>query len=154
MDPKLTLDVLTNNLGFIPDMLATFARSPIAFNAWATMRGSLNRVLDLKTRELISLAVSEVNGCNYCLAVHSYAAEKARVLPNDIILARQGHATDPKRDAAVQFTRKDIEIRGQVSDTDVQASRADYTEAIAIEIVTLIAVYSLTNFFNNVINLI
>ncbi len=31
---------------------------------------------------------------------------------DDIILARKGHATDPKRDAAVQFARKVIEARG------------------------------------------
>ncbi|WPU96985.1 peroxidase-related enzyme [Mucilaginibacter sabulilitoris] len=153
VDSKPTLDAFAKNLGFTPNMLATFARSPIAFNAWATMRNSLNRTLDLKTRELISLAVSEVNGCNYCLAVHSYAANKAKLPVEEIVLARKGHASDPKRDAAVQFARKIIEARGQVSDADVEAVReAGYTDANVIEIVTLVAVYSLTNFFNNVID--
>jgi uncharacterized peroxidase-related enzyme len=150
-DSKPTLDVFTKNLGFTPNMLATFAQSPIAFNAWATFRGSLNKALDLKTRELISLIVSEVNGCNYCLAVHSFAADKAKLPADEIILARKGHATDPKRDAAVQFARKVIEARGQVSDADLKAVRdAGYTDANVIEIVALVAVYSLTNFFNNV----
>lgn len=152
-DSKPTLDAFAKNLGFTPNMLATFARSPIAFNAWATMRSSLNRTLDLKTRELISLVVSEVNGCNYCLAVHSYAADKARLPADEIVLARRGHASDPKRDAAVQFARKVIEARGQVSDADVEAvCDAGYTEANVIEIVTLVAMYSMTNFFNNVID--
>ena len=150
-DSKPTLDMFTKNLGFTPNMLATFAKSPIAFNAWATLRGSLNRALDLKTRELISLAVSEVNGCNYCLAVHSYAADKAKLPADEIILARKGHAIDPKRDAAVQFARKVIETRGQVSEPDLKAViDAGYTDANVIEIVALVAVYSLTNFFNNV----
>src|SRR6185503_19931734 len=34
-DSKLTLDAFTKNLGFTPNMMATFAASPIAFNAWA-----------------------------------------------------------------------------------------------------------------------
>jgi hypothetical protein len=46
-------------------MLAPFAQSPIAFNAWAAIRSSLSKTLDMKAREAISLIVSEVNGCNY-----------------------------------------------------------------------------------------
>ncbi|SIO64350.1 uncharacterized peroxidase-related enzyme [Bradyrhizobium erythrophlei] len=151
-DCKPTLDAFTKNIGFTPNMMATFAQSPIAFNAWATLLGSLSKALDVKTRDSIGLAVSEVNGCNYCLTVHSFTAEHMAKLPADeIILARKGHATDPKRDAAVQFARKVIETRGNVSDADLKAVRdAGYTDANLMEIVALVAMYSLTNFFNNV----
>jgi uncharacterized peroxidase-related enzyme len=143
--------MFTKNIGFTPNMLATFAQSPIAFNAWATFRSSLNHALDVKTREAISLAVSELNGCNYCLEVHSFAAGMAKMPADEIILARKGHATDPKRDAAVQFASKIIETRGKVSDNDLKAIRdAGYTDANVMEIVALVAMYSLTNFFNNV----
>src|SRR5215470_4818515 len=151
-DSKLTLDTITKNIGFTPNMMAIFAQSPIAFNAWDALLGSLSKALDVKTRDSIALAVGEVNGCNYCLAVHSFAAEHMAKLPADeIILARKGHASDPKRDAAVQFARKVIETRGQVTDADVKAVRdAGYTDANIIEIIALVAMYSLTNFFNNV----
>ncbi|ANN70307.1 carboxymuconolactone decarboxylase family protein [Bordetella bronchialis] len=151
-DSKPTLDGFTRNIGFTPNMMATFAQSPIAFNAWAALLGSLSKALDVKTRDSIGLAVSEVNGCNYCLTVHSFtAAHMAKMPAEDIILARKGHATDPKRDAALQFARKVIEARGQVSDADLQAVRdAGYTDANIMEIVALVAMYSLTNFFNNV----
>jgi len=151
-ESKATLDAFTKNIGFTPTMMAAFAQSPIAFNAWAALLGSLSKALDVKTRDSIGLAVSEVNGCNYCLGVHSFTAEHmARMSGDDIILARKGHAEDPKRDAAVQFARKVIETRGQVGDADVRAVReAGYTEANVIEIVALVAMYSLTNFFNNV----
>ena len=150
-ESKPNLDIFTRNIGFTPNMLASFALSPIAFNAWASLRGSLSKSVDLKTRESISLVVSEVNGCNYCLAVHSHGAERARMPADEIILARKGHASDPKRDAAVQFARKVIETRGKVGDADVNAVRdAGYTDANVMEIVALVAMYSLTNFFNNV----
>ncbi|MGY2805715.1 MULTISPECIES: carboxymuconolactone decarboxylase family protein [unclassified Bradyrhizobium] len=151
-DSKPTLDAFTKNIGFTPNMLACFAQSPVAFNAWADLIGSLSKTLDVKTRDSIGLAVSEVNGCNYCLTVHSYTAEHMAKLPaNDIILARQGHASDPKRDAALQFARKVIQSRGQVSDTDLKTVRdAGYTDANIMEIIALVAMYSLTNFFNNV----
>lgn len=151
-DSKPTLDAFSKNIGFTPNMIATFAHSPIAFNAWATLLGSLSKALDVKTRDSIGLAVSEVNGCNYCLTVHSFTAEHmAKLSAEDITLARKGHASDPKRDAAVDFARKVIETRGKVSHDDVQAVRdAGYTDANVMEIVALVAMYSLTNFFNNV----
>src|SRR4051794_8722259 len=151
-ESKPTLDAFTKNIGFTPNMMAAFAQSPIAFNAWATLLGSLSKALDVKTRDSIGLAVSEVNGCNYCLAVHSFTAERMARLPgDDIVLARKGHATDRKRDAAVQFARKVIESRGHVSDADLKAVRdAGHSDANIIEIVALVAMYSLTNFFNNV----
>ncbi|MCO4862001.1 peroxidase-related enzyme [Cupriavidus sp. WGlv3] len=151
-ESKPTLDAFTRNLGFTPNMMATFAQSPIAFNAWATLLGSLSKALDVKTRDSIGLAVSEVNGCNYCLTVHSFTAEHmARLAADEIILARRGHATDPKRDAAVQFARKVIETRGNVTDADFKAVRdAGYTDANIMEIVALVAMFSLTNFINNV----
>jgi uncharacterized peroxidase-related enzyme len=151
-DSKPTLELFTRNIGFTPNMMATFALSPIAFNAWATLLGSLSKALDVKTRDSIGLAVSEVNGCDYCLSVHSFTAERmAKLSADEIIIARQGHAIDPKRHAAVQFARKVIETRGKVSDADLQAVRdAGYTDAHVIEIIALVAMYSLTNFFNNV----
>src|SRR4030081_720119 len=95
-------------------MMATFSQSPIAFNAWATLRGSLSKVLDVKTRDSIGLAVSEVNGCNYCRRVDSFAAEHMARLPADeLLLARKGHASAPKRDAAIQFAHRVMEPRAK-----------------------------------------
>ena len=75
-------------------------------------------------RDSIGLAVSKVNGCNYCLTVHSFTAEHMAKLPADeIMLARKGHASDPKRDAAVRFARKAIETRGKVSDRRSESGR-------------------------------
>jgi uncharacterized peroxidase-related enzyme len=151
-DSKPTLDGFTKSIGFTPNMMAAFAQSPIAFNAWASLLGSLSKTLDVKTRDSIGLAVSEVNGCDYCLTVHSFTAEHmAKLTADDIILARKGRASDPKRNAAVQFARKVVETSGHVSDADLKAIRdAGYTDANVMEIVALVAMYSMTNFFNNV----
>jgi hypothetical protein len=60
-----------STIGFSPNMMVTFAQSPIAFNTWVTLFGSLSKALDVKTSDSIGLAVSEGNGYNYCLTVHS-----------------------------------------------------------------------------------
>lgn len=75
----------------------------------------------------------------------------AKLPADEIILARKGHAIEPKRDAAVQFARRVIESRGKVSEADLKAVRdAGHTDANVVEIIALVAMYSLTNFFNNV----
>ena len=69
--------------------------------------------------------------------------KREQVPADEIILARKDHATDPKRDAAIQFARKVIQTRGQVSDSDLKAVRdAGYTDANVMEIVALVAMYS------------
>jgi AhpD family alkylhydroperoxidase len=137
----------------IPEQVPADSRPALACNAWATLLGSLSKALDVKTRDSIGLAVSKVNGCNDCLTVHSSTAEHMAKLPaTEIILPRKGHAIDPKRDAAIQFARKVIETRGQVSDSDLTAVRcAGYTDANIMQIVALAAMmYSLMNVFKNV----
>jgi AhpD family alkylhydroperoxidase len=103
-----------------------------------------SKALDAKTRAGIGLAVAEANGCSHCLAVHRFAAKHVAKLPADeIILARLGHASDPRRDAAIQFARRIIETRGEVSDGDLRAVRdAGYTAANLEEIAALVAMYS------------
>src|SRR3954468_9522447 len=147
-ESKPTLEAFASNIGFTPNMMAAFANSPIAFKACAALLGSLSKALDVKTRDSIGLAVSEVNGCNYCLTVHSFTAEHmAKLSADEIILARKGLAKDSKRNAALQFARKVIETSGHVSDADLKAVRgAGYTDANVMEIVALVAQYSLTNF--------
>jgi uncharacterized peroxidase-related enzyme len=143
-DSKPIFDRFAKNIGFTPNMMATFTQSPIAFHSWAAPRGASSKALDVKTRASIGLAVSEANGCNDCLTVHRFTAEHLAKLPADeIILARKGHASDPKRGAAIQFARKVIETRGKVSDADLKAVRdAGYSDANVMEIVALAAMYS------------
>ena len=141
---KPTLDRVTKDIGLTSNMMATWAQSPIAANSSAALLGAVSKTLDVKTRASIGLAVSEANGCNDCLTLHSFTAEHMAKLPADeIIHARKGHASDPKRDAAIQFARKVIETRGKVSDADLKAVRdAGYTDANVMEIVALVAMYS------------
>jgi AhpD family alkylhydroperoxidase len=76
--------------------------------------GSLAKTLDVKTRDGIALAVSEADGCDYCLAAHSYIATNlAKIAPDEIELNRKGRSADPKRQAAVAFAKAVIETRGR-----------------------------------------
>jgi alkylhydroperoxidase family enzyme len=52
--------------------------SPNVLSGWLGLMSNLSKTLDVKTRDSIALAVSQANGCNYCLAAHSYAPGSRR----------------------------------------------------------------------------
>ena len=118
------LEKVGKMLGFVPNLHRLMAISPPALTGWAGLMGSLSTTLDVKTRDGIALAVSEADGCNYCLAAHSYSARNlAKVDENEIAINREGRSADPKRQAAIMFAKRLIETAGKVSDEEFEAVR-------------------------------
>jgi len=53
--------------------------SPAAYQAVATLQSYVDKSgLDAKLRELIKIRVSQINGCAYCLAMHTRDARTLR----------------------------------------------------------------------------
>ena len=126
--PKESQEILSEigqMLGFVPNIQRVMARSPHVLEGWWSLRESLFKTLDANTRHAVALAASEVNGCNYCLAVHSQMAAKVGQLSSgEITLLREGKSSDPKRAAAAQFARQVVAKRGKVSDDDLASVKA------------------------------
>ncbi|MGR4928009.1 carboxymuconolactone decarboxylase family protein [Bradyrhizobium sp. CAR08] len=153
VDSKPILDNVDKMLGFVPNLHRLMSISPNVLSGWATLMASLAKTLDIKTRDGIALAVSEADGCDYCLAAHSFMAGNLTKIPADEIeLNREGRSIDPKRQAAVAFAKALIETRGKVSDAQFTAVRdAGWTDANIVEMIALTAQFLLTNFINNAV---
>ncbi len=147
-----TVERVGATLGFAPVMFTTIASNPIVLEAVTTLQGTMSRVLDARTRHAIALAVSQVNECDYCLALHTYVSSQfGGMSTEDIDLARAGSSVDPKRAAAARFARRVVETRGQVADADLADVRdAGYTDPEVLAIITVAVQALLTNFINNV----
>ena len=89
-ESKPILDNVDKMLGFVPNLHRLMSISPNALSGWATLMGSLAKTLDVKTRDGIALAVSEADGCDYCLAAHSFIAGKPGQNPGGRNRAEQG----------------------------------------------------------------
>ncbi|WP_027820085.1 carboxymuconolactone decarboxylase family protein [Paraburkholderia bannensis] len=102
--------------------------------------------------EAIKLAVSEVAGCDYCVAAHTLAGKFAGLSPEAMKQVRAGEATgDEKRDALVRFVRTLVKTHGTVPQADVNAVReAGYTEQQIVETALAIASITFTNLVNRV----
>src|SRR5512144_1012968 len=130
------LEGVKKQLGIVPNMFRLIANSPAALKGYVGLSDALNRgALPAPTRERIALAVAEVNGCAYCLSAHTYLGRNLAKLDDAEMSAnRNGSSNDPKADAAVRFAVKVAQLRGHVSDPDLQAVRsAGYSDAQVIE---------------------
>lgn len=147
------LDQVVKQLGSAPNLFRLAAVSPTALEGYLGLFGALGKGrLPAATRERIALAIAEFNGCGYCLSAHTYlGANLAKLSPEEIAANRQGRSSDTKANAAVGFALKIAELRGRVSDQDLNAVRvAGYDDAQIIEIVQHVALNIWTNYLNEV----
>lgn len=149
-----SLKAVNNLLGSVPNMFRLIGNSPQTLEGYLGLNGALgNGSLDAPTRERIALAVAEVNGCNYCLAAHTYLGTNlAKLSADEIETNRRGSSNNTRAAAVVSFAVKVTKNRGQVTDADIQAVRdAGYSDAEIVEIVGHVGLNTLTNYINEVL---
>ena len=149
---KQLLDAARAKLGVVPNMLKTMAQSPAVLEAYLNFSGALGGGrLDARLREQIALLSAEANGCGYCASAHTAIGKMVGLGEDAILAARRGDAADARTVAALKFARTVIVNRGQVSDADLQAVKADgYTDGEIGEIVANVALNIFTNYFNEI----
>src|SRR5258708_23670116 len=132
--------------GKVPNTFAAIgALAPAALNA-VLAAGSLSK----QDQETIKLLVSEIAGCDYCVAAHSLLGKMAGLAPEVLKQIRAGQATgDARRDALVRFVRNLVQTRGTISEQEFSAIKAaGYTDQHLVDISLAIAVTTFTNIFN------
>ncbi len=147
------LEAVKKMLGSVPNLFRMVGNSPAALEGYLGLNSALSKgMLDAKTRERIALAVAEINGCDYCLAAHSYLGKNLAKLDDvEIAANRGGTSADPKARAAIHFATQIVKARGHVSAVELQnVKTAGYDDAEVIEIISHVALNTLTNYINNV----
>ncbi|HBN78256.1 MAG TPA: peroxidase [Planctomycetaceae bacterium] len=139
-------------LGRVPNLMQTLGHSTSALGGYLSLNESLSQgTLSARDRERIALTVAEHHGCEYCLAAHSAIGKMVGLNPNQIIESRNGHASDSKADALLQFVHRVLESNGQIDDSDLDQFLAEgYSKGEVAEVIAHISLSVLTNFFNNV----
>lgn len=78
---------LEKNFGKLPEVFQAMGRNGDFLEAMLNLSNACGKGLDAKTKELIIIAVSAVNGCTYCLDAHRSAALLAGVTDDEITAA-------------------------------------------------------------------
>ena len=148
------LEGLKRSLGFVPNLFAVFAESPAALRGGlAIFEAFSTSSLAPAEQQLVMLAVSEANDCQYCVAAHSTLARRfAKVDPALVDATRRREPlADAKLDALVAFTRKVVEQRGMLTEADLAAFlKSGYTKAQVIEVLLGVGMKTFNNYVDHI----
>jgi uncharacterized peroxidase-related enzyme len=150
---KPILENIQKSFGFVPNLMATFANSPVVLQGYLALDGAFEKgAFSPIERQLILLAASEENKCGYCAAAHSAIAKAFLNAPAETIAAvRDGKPlTDKKQNALVNLVREIVRERGFASPATVEAFlAAGYEKPQVMELLLGVALKTVSNYLDH-----
>ena len=146
---KAIFENLEKNLGFVPNLYATYAFSDTALGDYLALQNRKSS-LKAKEREIVNLVVSQINECEYCLAAHTALGKMNGFSDDQILEIRGGTASfDAKFDALAKFTR-DITINRSKPSAEALDNffAAGYTEENLVDTIIVIGDKIISNFIH------
>lgn len=142
--------ILKQKIGSLPNIFLHMGHSEPALRTYLSLSEAASHgVFPAQLREKIALTVAEANHCNYCLAAHTAIAHGLGVDNADILEARLGHSQDKKTGAILEFVKKVVEQRAQISSQEVaRLKELGVTDQELVDLVALITLNIFTNYFN------
>ena len=143
-------DNLNKALGFVPNLYATYAHSDTALENYLNFANAKTS-LSAKEKEVVNLAVSQVNDCIYCLSAHTAIGKMNGFSDAQILELRTGRASfNDKLDALARLARNITENRGN-TDTEVLENffAQGYTKANLIDTISLVGDKTISNYIHS-----
>ncbi len=143
-------DNLNKALGFVPNLFATYAHSDTALENYLNFSNAKTS-LSNKEKEAVNLAVSQVNGCDYCLSAHTAIGKMNGFTDEQILELRAGNASfDTKLDALATLAKNITENRGNADQNVIDGFfAAGYTKGNLIDTIVLVGDKTISNYINN-----
>jgi len=144
-------DQLHKGLGFVPNLYASFAHSETALGTYLALQNAKSS-LKPKEREIVNLIVSQVNGCQYCLAAHTALGKMLGFSDEQVMAIRKAQIDfDPRLDALAKFVREVTEKRGHASDATKDTLMADgWTEGQIVDVLIVVGDKIVSNYLHAV----
>lgn len=135
-----------------------WGRSPLLFMAVALLYGVLDRKrspIDPVLRSLLTVRVSQINGCRFCVDVNSATLAK-RAGSMDKVLAldhwRESELFDARETAALEYAEAMTDTRLQVGDVLLGRLAQYFGEDEIVELTGLISFQNLSSKFNSALD--
>jgi AhpD family alkylhydroperoxidase len=150
---QVLFDNLKKNIGKVPNLYATMALSQNALGTYLALQGAKSS-LKAKEKEVINLAVSQVNECDYCLAAHTAIGKLNGFTDEQILEIRTGAVSfDSKLNALAALAKNFVETHGKVNPALVdQFFAAGYTNENLVDAIVVMGDKMITNYLHGVTN--
>ena len=140
--------------GFLPNLLAGLAEAPAVLDGYLTLADILDTAsLSEAEKQVVLIAGSVVNNCDYCVAAHSTAAAELALPAGTVAALRTGRPIDDaKLQALRRFTEALIVKQGWVEADEVDDFLAvGFSRQQALEVVLAIALKTISNYANRLL---
>jgi uncharacterized peroxidase-related enzyme len=144
-------DTLKKGVGFVPNIYAAMAHSKNALGSYLQFSGAATS-LSKKEKDVIDLAVSQVNECRYCQSAHTAIGKMNGFTDDQIIELRKGVASwDSKINILAQTAQRISATRGKIGTEATDAFHAaGYTKENLVDLIMAVGIITITNIFHNV----
>ncbi len=143
--------------GFVPNMLAGLAESPVALKGYMALSDLFaHSKLTPVEQQVVLLAASIENECEYCSSVHTVIATNTAKVPAPVIeaLRNGGKLPDAKLDALATFTRTVVRKRGRVDEAIVKPLiEAGFQPAHVLDVMLGITMKTLSNYSHHIVGM-
>jgi len=147
------LETVKGKYGFIPNLLGNMVEAPATARAYLALGDLLAETSFSPTeQQVVMMAASRINECEYCLGAHSAAALMQKV-PADVVesIRNDEPIANPKLEALRRFTTLVVEQRGWLSEEDTgQFVAAGYDKQQILEVVLGVAMKTISNYTNHI----
>src|SRR3989339_1776431 len=139
---------IEKTVGMLPNIYAVIGNSSNALGSYLTFSDAQkNGSFNAKEREAIFLAVSEENGCNYCLSAHTAIAKMNGFSEDETLELRAGTIEDIKLNVLTNLSKSIIANRGRADENFVmEFYEAGYDEKALVDLVALVVDKTFTNY--------
>lgn len=141
---------LEKAVGFVPNIYAAMAHSEDGLANYLAFSGAKTSFSN-KEKEVIDLAVSQVNGCRYCQAAHTAIGKLNGFTEEQVLELRKGTASwDTKLNALANLTKEVAITKGKANSSLVSAFySAGYSKQNLVDLTIAIGIITVTNTFHN-----
>lgn len=153
--PSASRDLLKavhGKFGFVPNLLGVMANAPALLEGYLALSSIFDKTsLSPTERQIVLLATSFDNGCDYCMAAHTAIAGMQHVDQGIIQAMRENTPIgDARLEALRNFAREMSRSRGWPSAEAVRAfTGAGYSPAQAMEVILGVGMKTLSNYTNH-----
>lgn len=135
-------------VGMLPNIYAVIGNSANALGSYLTFsEAQKNGSFNAKEREAIFLAVSEENGCSYCVSAHTAIAKMNGFNEEETLQLRAGIHSDSKLNVLTNLAKSIIANKGRAGENLVTAFyNAGYDEKALVDLVALVVDKTFSNY--------
>lgn len=143
-------DNLKTKLGFVPNLYATYAYSDTALENYLNFANAKTS-LSAKEKEVVNLAVSQVNDCIYCLSAHTAIGKLNGFSDDEILEFRAGYSsTNKKLDALAKLAKNITERRGRTESSVIENFlNAGYNKGNLVDVIALVGDKTISNYLHS-----